>query len=123
VDKRRVAPNEAEVMHVIGDVDGKNVLIIDDIIDTAGTLQKTVEALAEKGAQRILAAGVHAVLSKPAIERIEKSKLEMVLVTNTTPMDEKIGVCGKLHPLSVASLLGEAIRRIHENSSVSSLFV
>ncbi len=123
VDKRRVAPNEAEVMHVIGEVDGKNVLIIDDIIDTAGTLQKTVEALSEKGAQRILAAGIHAVLSKPAIERIEDSKLEIVLVTNTTPMDEKIGACEKLRPLSVASLLGEAIRRIHENSSVSSLFV
>lgn len=122
-DKRRVAPNEAEVMHVIGDVNEKNVLIIDDIIDTAGTLQKTVDALAEKGARRILAAGIHAVLSKPAIERIEESKLEMVLVTNTTPMDEKMGACGKLRPLSVASLLGEAIRRIHENSSVSSLFV
>jgi ribose-phosphate pyrophosphokinase len=123
VDKRRTAPNVAEVMHVIGEVAGKNTLILDDIIDTAGTLTKTVEALKAQGAQRILAAGVHGVLSGPALERIEKSPLEQVLVTNTTPVEEKIQKCSKVRALSVAPLLGEAIMRIHENSSVSSLFV
>jgi ribose-phosphate pyrophosphokinase len=123
VDKRRTAPNVAEVMNVIGDVAGKNALIVDDIIDTAGTLTKTVEALRRQGAGRILAAGVHGVLSGPALARIDESPLESVLITNTTPVDEKLSRCDKLRPLSVASLLGEAIRRIHENSSVSSLFV
>jgi ribose-phosphate pyrophosphokinase len=122
-DKRRVAANEAEVLHIIGEVEGRNVLILDDIIDTAGTLAKTVSALKEKGAGRILAAGIHAVLSDPAIARIEESPLEAVLITDTTPLDEKLARCEKLRPFSVAPLLGEAIRRIHENSSVSSLFV
>ncbi len=123
VDKRRVAPNEADAMHVIGDVEGRNVLILDDIIDTAGTLSSTVKALREKGAQRILASGVHAILSGPAIDRLESSPLELVLVTNTTPLAEKLERCTKLRPLSVAPLLGEAVKRIHEDSSVSSLFV
>ena len=123
VDKRRVGPNEAEVMHIIGDVADKNVLIVDDIIDTAGTLTKTIEGLKKNGAQRVLAAGIHGVLSGPALERIENSCLESVLITNTTPVDAKVARCSKLRPLSVAPLLGEAIRRIHENSSVSSLFV
>ena len=123
VDKRRVAPNEADVMHVIGDVEGRNALILDDIIDTAGTLSSTVSALREKGAQRILASGVHAILSGPAIDRLESSPLEVILVTNTTPLEEKLARCSKLRPLSVAPLLGEAVRRIHEDSSVSSLFV
>lgn len=123
VDKRRTAPNEAEVMHVIGDVAGCNAIVVDDIIDTAGTLTKTVEALQHKGAQRVLAAGVHGVLSGPALKRIGDSPLETVLITNTTPVEEKLARLPKLRPLSVAPLLGEAIRRIHENSSVSSLFV
>ena len=123
LDKRRVGPNEAEVMHVIGDVQGRNVLIVDDIIDTAGTLSHAIEALRAQGAGRILAAGIHGVLSGPAIERIAGSPLELVLITNTTPVEEKVARSGKLRPLSVAPLLGEAIRRIHENSSVSSLFV
>jgi ribose-phosphate pyrophosphokinase len=123
VDKRRVAPNKADAMHVIGDVAGRNTLILDDIIDTAGTLRSTVDALREKGAQRIFASGVHAILSEPAIERLESSPLEVILVTNTTPLDEKLERCSKLRPLSVAPLLGEALRRIHEDSSVSSLFV
>ena len=123
VDKRRTGPNEAEIMHVIGEVDGKNALIIDDIIDTAGTLVKTVEALRGQGAQRILAAGIHGVLSGPALQRIEQSPLERVLITNTTPIECKTEQSSKLVSLSVAPLLGEAIRRIHENSSVSSLFV
>ncbi len=123
VDKRRTAPNQAEVMHVVGDVEGRDLLIIDDIIDTAGTLANTIEALEEKGVGRILAAGIHAVLSGPALERLEQSSAEAVLVTNTTPLEEKLAACSKLKPLSVAPLLGEAIRRIHEDSSVSSLFV
>jgi ribose-phosphate pyrophosphokinase len=110
-------------MNVIGEVEGRNTLIIDDIIDTSGTLVKTVEALKQKGAARVLAVGVHAVLSGPALERIENSSLEKVLVTNTTPLEDKLRRCSKLQPLTVAPLLGEAIRRIHEHSSVSSLFV
>jgi ribose-phosphate pyrophosphokinase len=123
VDKRRTAPNEAEIMHVIGDVAGCNCLIVDDIIDTAGTLTKTVDALKKEGANRVFAAGVHGILSGPALDRIAKSPLELVLITNTTPVDDKLARLPKLRPYSVASLLGEAIRRIHENSSVSSLFV
>jgi ribose-phosphate pyrophosphokinase len=123
IDKRRTAPNEAEVMHLIGDVEGCNALVVDDIIDTAGTLTKSVEALKAKGAARVLAAGVHGILSGPALKRIASSPLEMVLITNTTPVDDKLAKLPKLRPLSVAPLLGEAIRRIHENSSVSSLFV
>ncbi len=123
VDKRRVAPNEAEVMHIIGDVDGHGALIVDDIIDTAGTLTKTVEALCARGASRVFAAGVHGVLSGPALRRIEESPLEQVLITNTIPVEDKLARCGKLRVHTVAPLLGEAIRRVHENSSVSSLFV
>jgi ribose-phosphate pyrophosphokinase len=124
IDKRRTAPNTAEVMHLIGDVEGCNALVVDDIIDTAGTLTKSVEALKSKGARQVLAAGVHGVLSGPALQRIAESPLEMVLITNTTPVDGKLArLPQKLRPLSVAPLLGEAIRRIHENSSVSSLFV
>jgi ribose-phosphate pyrophosphokinase len=123
LDKRRTAPNEAEVLHVIGDVEGCNALIVDDIIDTAGTMTKAVDALTRKGARRVLAAGVHGVLSGPALDRINDSPLEQVLITNTTPLEEKLSRSRKLKALSVAPLLGEAIRRIHENSSVSSLFV
>jgi ribose-phosphate pyrophosphokinase len=123
VDKRRPKPNQATVMHVIGDVRDRPVVILDDIIDTAGTLVHTVNALAEKGASRIFAAGVHGVLSGPALERIEEAPVEQILITNTTPVEEKLETCSKLRPLSVGTLLGQAIQRIHQNSSVSSLFV
>ncbi len=123
IDKRRVAANEAEVRHIIGDVDGQNVLILDDIIDTAGTLYKSIDALQNAGAERIFAAGVHAVLSGPAIDRLMSSTLESAVITNTTPLEDKLSRCPKLKPFSVAPLLGEAIQRIHTNSSVSSLFV
>jgi len=109
-------------MHLIGDVEGCNALVVDDIIDTAGTLTKSVEALKAKGAQRVLAAGVHGILSGPALKRIASSPLEMVLITNTTPVEDKLAKLPKLRPLSVAPLLGEAIRRIHENMSVGALF-
>ena len=123
VDKRRVGANEAEIMNVIGDVDGRDVMIVDDIFDTAGTLVKTAERLAETGASSVLAAGIHGVLSGPALDRITESCLKTVFVTNTVPIEERITTCEKLQSLSVSALLGEAIRRIHDNSSVTALFV
>jgi ribose-phosphate pyrophosphokinase len=123
IDKRRGGPNETEVLHVVGEVEGRNVLILDDIIDTAGTLVQAEEALREQGARRTYAAAVHPVFSGPALERIEKSGIETLFVTNTIPLDAAMGRCGKVRALSVAPLLGEAIQRIHEGASVSSLFV
>ena len=123
VDKRRVGANDAEVMNVIGDVEGRDVLIVDDIFDTAGTLVKVAESLKEKGADRVMAAGIHGVLSGPALSRITDSCVELAFVTNTTPIEERIAKCEKLRGLSVAGLLGEAIKRIHDNSSVTALFV
>jgi ribose-phosphate pyrophosphokinase len=123
VDKRRTSPNQAEVMNIIGDVEGRTCVVVDDIIDTAGTLVKTVEVLHDRGAVRVLAAGVHPVLSGPAIDRIEAAPIERLIVTDTIPLSERARACGKIHQLSVAELLGEAILRIHEAKSVSSLFV
>lgn len=123
VDKRRTSPNQAEVMNIIGDVDGRTCVIVDDIIDTAGTLVKTAEGLVERGATRVLAAGVHPVLSGPSVTRIEASVVEQVVVTDTIPLNDEARGCAKIRQLSVAELLGEAIRRIHEAKSVSSLFV
>ncbi|MGD1149024.1 MAG: ribose-phosphate pyrophosphokinase [Thermoanaerobaculaceae bacterium] len=123
VDKRRTSPNQADVMNIIGDVAGRTCVVVDDIIDTAGTLVKTAEVLAERGAARVLAAGVHPVLSGPAVERIEKSVVEQIIVTDTIPLNPAARGCAKIRQLSVAELLGEAIRRIHEAKSVSSLFV
>jgi ribose-phosphate pyrophosphokinase len=122
-DKRRISPNHAEVMHIIGEVEGRTCVIVDDIIDTAGTLVKTAEALQERGAAQVLAAGVHPVLSGPAVERIMASPVQTVIVTDTIPLGEQARECPKIRQLSVAELLGEAIRRIHEAKSVSSLFV
>jgi ribose-phosphate pyrophosphokinase len=123
VDKRRTSPNQAEVMNIIGDVDGKLCVIVDDIIDTAGTLVKTAEVLHDRGAARIVAAGVHPVLSGPSLDRIERSALEQVVVSDTIPLGERARTCAKIRQLSVAELLGEAILRIHEAKSVSRLFV
>lgn len=122
IDKRREGPNVSVFMHLIGDVKGRDVLIVDDMIDTAGTLVQAVEALKREGARRMLACGVHAVLSGPAIARIESSPLEEVIVTNSIPLppDKRIP---KIKVLSVAPLLGEAIKRIHDEESVSTLFV
>lgn len=122
IDKRRERANVAEVMHVIGGVDGKNAILLDDMIDTAGTVTQAVSALKENGARRIISACTHAVLSGPALDRINASEIEEVIVTNTIPMDSKQERCKKLTVLSVAPLLGEAIKRIHEETSVSSLF-
>jgi ribose-phosphate pyrophosphokinase len=123
IDKRRGGPNETEVLNVVGEVEGKNVLILDDIIDTAGTLIQAEEALRSQGAARTFAAAVHPVFSGPARERIEASNLETLFVTNTIPLDGSMKDCQKIRTLSVAPLLGEAIQRIHQGASVSSLFV
>jgi ribose-phosphate pyrophosphokinase len=123
IDKRREKANVSQVMHVIGDVNGKNAILLDDMIDTAGTITQGAAALKENGAKKIVAACAHAVLSGPALDRINDSALEEVIVTNTIPMDSNIEKCKKLTVLSVASLLGDAIRRIHEETSVSSLFI
>ena len=114
--------NVAEVMHVVGDVSGKTCLIIDDIIDTAGTLVKTVDALHAAGAATVYAAASHAVLSGPAIDRIANSRLEQVVVTNTIPLREAAQKLPKIKVLSIAGLLGAAIESIHMETSVSTLF-
>ena len=122
IDKRREGPNSAMAMHLIGDVRGKDAVVIDDMIDTAGTLIQAVTALEREGARRILACGVHAVLSGPAVERIGKSPLEETVVTNSVPVSSEKRAA-RVTVLSVAPLLGEAIRRIHDEESVSTLFV
>lgn len=122
IDKRREGPNNAQVMNIIGDVKGRNALLVDDMIDTAGTLVQAAQACAEQGAHRVWAGCTHAVLSGPSLERIQESCLTEVVVTNTIPLNGKDQRCPKLRVLSVAPLLGEAIMRIHEEESVSSLF-
>lgn len=123
IDKRRTAPNVAEVMHLIGDVRGKVAVILDDMIDTAGTLTHAATALKEHGATAIFACATHGVLSGPAIERINGSAIQEVIITDTVPLGDKAAATQKITVLSVADLLAEAIRRIHEDESVSSLFV
>jgi ribose-phosphate pyrophosphokinase len=122
VDKRRVVANEAEVMNVIGQVGGRNVIIVDDMIDTAGTLVHTAHALRKKKAKRILACATHAVLSGPAFDRLRKAPLDELILTNTVPLNESKRV-PQLTLLSVAGLLAKAIRSIHDETSVSNLFV
>lgn len=122
IDKRREGPNAAIAMHLIGEVRGKDAVVIDDMIDTAGTLIQAVDALEREGARRILACGVHPVLSGPAVERIAASPLEEVVVTNSIPVSAEKRAA-RVTVLSVAPLLGEAIRRIHDEESVSTLFV
>jgi ribose-phosphate pyrophosphokinase len=123
IDKRRSEDGSAEVMNVIGDVQGRTCILQDDIIDTAGTIQKGASALKAAGAERVLACAVHGVLSGPAIDRIENSPLDQLIVTNTIPLGANAQQCKKIVVLSVARLLGQAIRSIHEETSVSSLFV
>jgi ribose-phosphate pyrophosphokinase len=122
IDKRRIAKNQTEVMNIIGDVDGRNVCVVDDIIDTAGTLIHSVEALMSKGAKSISASCTHAVLSGPAVERINSSALQQVIATNSMPTADKEQECSKLKTLSIGELLAEAVKRIHHEDSVSSLF-
>ena len=123
IDKRRSEDGTAEVMNVIGDVEGRTCILQDDIIDTAGTIQKGASALKASGAERVLACAVHGVLSGPAIERIDNSPVDQLIVTNTIPLSAAAQQCKKIVVLSVARLLGQAIRSIHEETSVSSLFV
>lgn len=123
VDKKRNAPNKAQAMAVIGNVREKNVIILDDMVDTAGTLTEAAKALAEKGAKSIHAFASHAVLSGPAVNRIEKSLIESLVVTDSIPLEKKAAASKKIKILSVAGIVGEAILRSHRGDSVTSLFV
>ena len=123
IDKRRSDDGSAEVMNVIGDVEGRTCILQDDIIDTAGTIQKAATALKSAGAGRVLACAVHGVLSGPAIERVDSAPIDQLIVTNTIPLRSEAQQCRKIVMLSVARLLGQAIQSIHEETSVSSLFV
>lgn len=123
IDKRRSDDGTAEVMNVIGEIEGRTCVIVDDIIDTAGTIQKAAQALKNEGATRVLACAVHGVLSGPALDRIAQAPLDKLIITNTIPLPVDRGPTEKIVVLSVARLLGQAIRSIHEETSVSSLFV
>jgi ribose-phosphate pyrophosphokinase len=123
IDKRRDAPNKAEAMNVVGNVDGKTAVVLDDMVDTAGTLTQAALALKERGASVIHACASHAVLSGPAVERIDESEIETLVVTNTIPLVENARGCDKIRVLSVSKLFAEAIHRSHTGSSISSLFV
>ena len=123
IDKRREGPNEAQVMNIIGHVKGKKVILLDDMIDTAGTVVQAAKALKEEGAVEVSACCTHPVLSGPAIDRIEQSDLKEVIVTDTIPLHEKAKACNRIKVLSVSGLLSEAVRRIYYNDSVSSLFI
>jgi ribose-phosphate pyrophosphokinase len=123
IDKRREEVNVADIMHIIGEVDGRNCLMVDDLIDTAGTLVKGAEALLEAGAESVTACATHAVLSGDAVERIEDSRIREVVLSNSIPLSETARRCKRIRVLSVASLLARAIQSIHEETSVSTLFV
>ena len=123
IDKRRPKANVSEVMHVIGDIDGRNCVIMDDMIDTAGTLVKAAEVLKERGAKNVYAYCTHPIFSGPAIERITNgTALDEVVVTNTIPLSDAAKGCAKIRQLSVAPLIAETIQRISKGESVSSLF-
>jgi ribose-phosphate pyrophosphokinase len=123
IDKRRTDANVAEVMNIIGEVRGKHCLMVDDLVDTAGTLVKGVEALLEQGAKSVTACATHPVLSGPAVERISASPLLELVVTNTIPLSPQAVACGKIRVLSVAQLLARAIQSIHDGGSISTLFI
>lgn len=123
IDKRREKVNECEMMNVIGDVDSMHTMILDDMVDTAGTITQAAKALLDKGAKKVSAACTHAVLSGSALKTINNSVIDEMIVTNTIPLNSKQEQCKKITVLSIASLLGEALKRIHEESSISSLFV
>ena len=123
IDKRRPQANQAQVMHIIGDVEDRTCVIIDDMVDTAGTLCKAAEALKEHGANRVVALATHPVLSGPAISNLENSVLDELVVTDTIPLSDAARACPVIRQLSVADLLGETIRRIHEDESVSSVYM
>jgi ribose-phosphate pyrophosphokinase len=122
IDKRRPKANVSEVMHIIGEIEGRNCVIMDDMIDTAGTLVKAAEVLKERGAKRVYAYCTHPILSGPALERIKNSHLDEVVITNTIPLHREAASCGNIRQLSVAFLFAETIRRISDGASVTSLF-
>jgi ribose-phosphate pyrophosphokinase len=123
IDKRRPQPNMSEVMNIIGQVDGKTCVLVDDMVDTAGTLCEASKVLKSKGAKRVVASITHAVLSGPAVERIDGSGLDELVVTDTIPLSKAAQACGRIRQLSVAELLAETLRRIGEAESVSSLYL
>jgi len=122
IDKRRPTANEAQIMHIIGDVEGKSCLIVDDMVDTAGTLCKAADALKDHGATQVVAYCTHPVLSGPAIENIEKSNLDSLVVTDTIPLNDAAKSCKRIRQLSMARLLGESIRRVSNEESISAMF-
>lgn len=122
IDKRRERANISEVMHIIGEVEGRDCIIVDDMIDTAGTLCNTARALVEKGARKVVACATHPVLSGPAVARIVDSPIAEVVVTDTIPLSAEAAACGKIRVISISRLVAEAIRRIHHSDSISSLF-
>ena len=122
IDKRRPKANVSQVMHIIGDVEGKTCLLIDDIVDTAGTLCKAAEALKENGAEAVYAYITHPVLSGPAIDNIINSTLDELIVTDTIPLSDKAKNCGKIRPLTISGLIAESIRRVSNEESISALF-
>ena len=122
IDKRRPKANVSEVMHVIGDIEGRNCVVMDDMIDTAGTLVKAAEVLKERGARRVFAYCTHPIFSGPAIERITRSQLDEVVITNTIPLSDEARACKKVRQLSVAFVFAETMRRISDGESVASLF-
>lgn len=123
IDKRREGPNESQVMNIIGNVKGKKVIVLDDMIDTAGTIVQAASALKKEGATEIFACCTHAVLSGPAIDRIQESDIKELIVTDTIPLHDGAKTCERIKILSVAGLLSEAVRRIYYNDSISSLFI
>jgi ribose-phosphate pyrophosphokinase len=123
IDKRREAPNVAEAMNIIGDIEGMTAIIVDDMVDTGGTLVQAARALIQNGATRVYACCTHPVLSGDAIKRIKESPIESLVVTNTIPLGQKSSECSKIEVISVAEILGEAIKRVYFSKSVSSLFV
>ncbi len=123
IDKRREGPNEAEVMNIIGNVQGKRVVILDDMVDTAGTVVEAAKAMKNAGALEVCVCCTHPVLSGPAMERIKKSEIKEVIVTDTIPLNNDAKKCDKIKVLSVSGILSEAVRRIYYNDSVSSLFI
>tara|TARA_Y100000768_G_scaffold388824_2_gene387566 strand:+ start:3218 stop:4213 length:996 start_codon:yes stop_codon:yes gene_type:complete len=123
IDKRRSGPNEAKAYHLIGDVSGKTAIIVDDMIDTAGTITTAVDTLIKNGAKRVFAVGTHPVFSGPAIERLSNSALEKVLVTDTIPLADHAAKCDKIEVISMTSVVAQTILRVHGNESVSQLFL
>jgi ribose-phosphate pyrophosphokinase len=123
IDKRRPAPNVSEVVNIIGDVKGKDAVIVDDMIDTAGTVCAAAQAIKDKGARSVYAIASHGVLSNPAVERIVASPIEELFITDTIPPRPEIRACAKIKVFSVAKMVGEAVKRIHHGDSISSLFI